>query len=55
MLTSKTILIIDDAEANVHALLELLEDKYDILGALDGEDALEILNDEKVDLILFFI
>ncbi len=55
MVTSKTILVIDDAEANVNALLELLEDEYDMLGALDGEDALEILHDEKVDLILLDI
>lgn len=55
MVTSKTILVIDDTEANVNALLELLEDEYDMLGSLDGEDALEILNEEKVDLILLDI
>ena len=51
----KTILIIDDLEANVHTLIELLEDKYDILASLDGESGLELVEEEKVDLILLDI
>lgn len=32
----KAILIIDDMEANVNTLMELLDDKYDILASLEG-------------------
>ena len=51
----KTILIVDDNEVNIQTLLELLGNKYDILASLDGEQALEILNEEKVDLVLLDI
>lgn len=51
---SKTLLIVDDSEANVAILLELLSD-YDLLVALDGESALEMLAEEKVDLVLLDI
>ena len=55
MQRKKTILIIDDVEANVHALMELLGEEYDLLGALEGEEALAILEEESVDLILLDI
>jgi len=51
----KTILIVDDTELNINILMELLEDKYDLLAALDGEDALEIIAEEDIDLILLDI
>ena len=52
----KTILIIDDIEANINTLMSLLDDKYDILASLDGEGGLDILADEEnVDLILLDI
>ncbi|MEA1955355.1 MAG: response regulator [Campylobacterota bacterium] len=51
----KTILIIDDTEANVNILMELLDEKYDILASLDGEGGLEIVEEERVDLILLDI
>ena len=52
----KTILIVDDTELNVNTLMDLLDDKYDILAALDGESALEIVDDEEtIDLILLDI
>jgi len=52
----KTILIVDDTELNVNTLMDLLDDKYDILAALDGEDALEIVEEEDcIDLILLDI
>ena len=52
----KTILIVDDTELNVNTLMDLLDEKYDILAALDGESALEIVEDEeKIDLILLDI
>ncbi len=51
----KTILIIDDMEANINTLMELLDDKYDILAALDGQSGLELLEEEDIDLILLDI
>lgn len=56
MSLEKTILIIDDTDTNLHILLELLEDKYDVLASLNGFDALEIVQEEeKIDLILLDI
>jgi len=51
----KTILIVDDTETNIDILLELLGDEYDVLVALNGENALEIVEDDKIDLILLDI
>ncbi len=51
----KTILVVDDTETNIDILLEILDDGYDILVALDGKSALEIINEEKIDLILLDI
>ena len=50
-----TILIVDDTETNIDILLELLSDKYDIMVALDGASALEITNEDGIDLILLDI
>lgn len=52
----QTILIVDDTKANVDILLNLLED-YDLVVALDGYTALDILNEEnnEIDLILLDI
>jgi len=55
MQEKKTILIVDDTETNIDILLELLDDEYDILVALSGENALEIVEKEKIDLILLDI
>ena len=55
MQRKKTILIIDDVAANVHTLMELLGDEYDLLGSLEGEEALETIKEESVDLILLDI
>jgi len=51
---NKKILIVDDTVANLDILVELL-DKYDIIDATNGKDALEILHEEIVDLILLDI
>jgi len=51
----KTILIVDDTETNIDILLEILDDEYDILVSLDGDSALEIVQEEKIDLILLDI
>ncbi len=55
MKEKNTILIVDDTETNIDILLELLGEKYDVLVALSGENALSILEEEKVDLILLDI
>ncbi|MEA3522737.1 MAG: diguanylate cyclase [Campylobacterota bacterium] len=49
-----TILIVDDTETYIDVLLNLL-DEYDITVAIDGPMALEIANEEKIDLILLDI
>ena len=51
----KTILIVDDTETNIDILFELLNDSYDILVSLDGLGALEIVKNDKIDLILLDI
>ncbi|MEA3288590.1 MAG: two-component system response regulator [Campylobacterota bacterium] len=52
----KSILIVDDTELNINTLMDLLDEKYDILAALDGESALEIVEEEEnIDLILLDI
>jgi len=50
-----TILVVDDTVTNIDILLDLLKE-YDVVVAMDGESALEILNnDDKIDLILLDI
>jgi diguanylate cyclase (GGDEF)-like protein len=49
------ILVVDDSETNIDILVELLSDTYEVLVALDGESALEIVEEDKIDLILLDI
>jgi class 3 adenylate cyclase len=49
------ILIVEDAETNIDILLDTLAEDYEISVAIDGETALEILEDEIPDLILLDI
>lgn len=51
-LSDRTVLIVDDTEANVDILVEALADVCDIAVAMDGESALEIVAESPVDLIL---
>lgn len=51
----KKILVVDDTKININILVELLGDVYDVVVALDGYTALNILEEEKVDLILLDI
>jgi len=51
---NKTILIVDDVVANLDILEELLNE-YDIVDATNGKDALKIVNDDHIDLILLDI
>jgi C4-dicarboxylate-specific signal transduction histidine kinase len=55
MNTQKTILIVDDTDTNIHILMDLLDDHYDILASIDGEGALELVEEEAIDLILLDI
>jgi len=51
----KRILVVDDVPANIEILLALLGDTYEVLVAIDGETALEIADEEQLDLILLDI
>jgi len=50
-----TVLVVDDTEANVDILVEILDSDYDVSVALEGETALEIANTEQPDIILLDI
>jgi len=52
---NKNLLVVDDTEINIDILLELLSDNYEITVALDGVSALEIVEEEHIDLILLDI
>jgi len=51
---NETILIVDDTVSNLDILSELLEN-YDVIESTNGKEALEIVSDEDVDLILLDI
>lgn len=51
----KNILIVDDNEANITILLNVLKSEYDLSVALNGEDALEIIEEELPDIVLLDI
>ena len=55
MTKNKTILIVDDIELNINTLIDIFEDRYDILATTDPLDVFELLETEKVDLILLDI
>jgi diguanylate cyclase (GGDEF)-like protein len=51
----QTVLIVDDAPANIELLSEVLESEVEVLFALSGEDGLNIAFEEAPDLILLDI
>jgi diguanylate cyclase (GGDEF)-like protein len=51
---TSTILIVDDLKTNIDILVGLLDD-YDVVVATDGLSAIEIVIEEKIDLILLDI
>ncbi len=55
MREEKTVLIIDDIDTNIHLLIELFDGRYDILASTDGKSALEILDEENIDIVLLDI
>lgn len=48
----KTVLVVEDVELNRELLVQLLEDRYRLLLAVDGEAALELAARARPDLIL---
>ena len=50
-----TVLIVDDTETNIDILMEALSDEFEISVALDGETALELVEEVGPDLILLDI
>jgi CheY-like chemotaxis protein len=48
----KKILVVDDTEWNRDLMVQLLEDEYTVLQAVDGEDGVKKTEEEKPDLIL---
>jgi len=50
----KTILVVDDSTTNLDILVDLLSD-YNVIDITNGKDALEIIHEEKIDLILLDI
>jgi len=50
-----TVLVVDDTESNIDIVVEALGEHYEVSVALDGESALEIVEDEVPDLILLDI
>lgn len=49
---SVTVLIVDDDESVIKLFRRWLEDDYDVVTALDGTEALEVLEREPVDIVL---
>ncbi len=50
-----SILVVDDTETNIDILVDLLSDDYDVSVAMDGESALQAVEDNAPDLILLDI
>lgn len=50
--SSVTVLVVDDDESVVQLFRRWLEDDYDVVTALDGTEALEVLEREPIDVVL---
>lgn len=50
-----TILIVDDTETNIDILIDIFGEEYDVAVAMDGEGALEAVDEDTPDLILLDI
>jgi len=51
-MAKKTILVVDDTEWNRDLMVQLLEDEYIILQAVDGEEGVRVAEQQRPDLIL---
>jgi putative two-component system response regulator len=54
-LSDCTVLVVDDTEANIDILMDILGEEYDVAVAMDGESALEAVEEDPPDLILLDI
>jgi two-component system cell cycle response regulator DivK len=52
VMEKKTILVVDDTEWNRDLIVQLLEDEYTVLQAVDGEQGVRAAEQDKPDLIL---
>ncbi len=52
MATRFSILVVDDEPINIKLMMSALGDEYDIIPALNGFDAISLLREHPVDLIL---
>ena len=52
VMDKKKILVVDDTDWNRDLLVQLLEEDYTVLQAVDGEQGVKMTQDEKPDLIL---
>jgi two-component system cell cycle response regulator DivK len=51
-MSKKTILVVDDTEWNRDLIVQLLEDEYTVLQAVDGKQGVMMAEQEKPDLVL---
>ncbi|MBI4525353.1 MAG: response regulator [Deltaproteobacteria bacterium] len=51
-MAKKKILVVDDAEFNRDLVVQLLEDEYEVLIAVDGAEGVKRTEEEKPDLVL---
>ena len=51
----KTIMIVYDTEMNIDILVEALQDEYELIVAINGLEAIELIEEQKPDLILLDI
>ncbi len=54
-LSDCTLLVVDDTETNIDILMDILGEEYDVAIAMDGEGALEAVEEDSPDLILLDI
>jgi putative two-component system response regulator len=54
-LSDCTVLVVDDTEANIDILMDIIGEEYDVMVSMDGEDALETVVEDAPDLILLDI
>lgn len=51
----KTILVADDSEIIINFVKKIFENEYNVIFALDGEEAIEYINEDKEDIIAFLL
>lgn len=51
----KTIMIVEDTEMNIDILVEALQEEYELIIAINGLEAIELIEEQKPDLILLDI